>query len=363
MPTTDRRGEPTDPVHAVSDGEVAFINPKPGLSNYGRYIVLRHRWDGIEVFTLYAHLREVAEGLVMGQFVRKGQVIATLGHSTNTREGISRDRAQLHFKIDVMFNPHFHIWYPKRDPQAPPFGNFNGLNLWGMYPAAFFRTCAANPKPNGAPGAMNFAEYANKQPIAFTVLVNAKPFPWLAAHPEQVHSSNVAAQGTAVAYEIGSTWFGLPIAVWPRAGGEISETERCVLQRGRSVLHWVDEVAIGRNPCRDLVRRSGRGWQFTRDGQEWIELLTYTPETDRLRVGIIGWKNRLANVKASAVASSPASSAALQWHPAIASDNRCALHTPVIVVASLHNALRMFWRQSYPISPRYLAKPFSPLAT
>src|SRR5580658_1484085 len=29
----DRQGEPTDPVHAVADGEVGFINSKPGLSN------------------------------------------------------------------------------------------------------------------------------------------------------------------------------------------------------------------------------------------------------------------------------------------------------------------------------------------
>ena len=55
-----RRNEPTDPVHAAADGEVAFINTKPGLSNYGRYVVLAHRWDGVEVFTLYAHLRDIA---------------------------------------------------------------------------------------------------------------------------------------------------------------------------------------------------------------------------------------------------------------------------------------------------------------
>jgi murein DD-endopeptidase MepM/ murein hydrolase activator NlpD len=273
----DRHGEPIDPVHAVADGAVAFINKKPGLSNNGRYVVLRHRWDGIEVFTLYAHLRDVAEGLTIGQPVRKGQVIATLGHSTNTREGISRDRAHLHFEINFMFNTDFHIWYPKRDPKAPPFGNFNGLNLWGMDPAALFRAYAANPKSNGAPSAMNFAEYVARQPIAFTVLVGAKPFPWLTMHPEQIQRSNAAAPGNVVAYEIGSAWFGLPIAVWPRASSEISEAERRVLQRGLPVLHRVDEAAIDRNPCRDLVGRGQRGWRLTRDGQEWIELLTYTP--------------------------------------------------------------------------------------
>src|ERR1700675_197991 len=68
----DRRGEPTDPIHAVADGEVAFINTKPGLSNYGRYIVLQHNWDNVSVCTLYAHLSEVTAGLVVDQPVRKG---------------------------------------------------------------------------------------------------------------------------------------------------------------------------------------------------------------------------------------------------------------------------------------------------
>lgn len=266
----DRHGEPTDPVRAVADGEVSFVNQKPGLSNYGRYIVLRHRWDNVQVFTLYAHLSQVADGVVAGQPVHKGQVIAILGHSTNTREGISRDRAHLHFEINFLFNTSFHIWYPKHDPKAPPFGNFNGLNLWGMDPAGFFRAYAANPK-------LNFAEYVARQPIAFTVLINAKPFPWLALHPEQLRPSNAAVPENAVAYEIGSTWFGLPIAIWPRGAGEISESERRSLQRGLAVVHRVDETALDRNPCRDLVRRRSRGWELTTDGREWAELLTYAP--------------------------------------------------------------------------------------
>jgi murein DD-endopeptidase MepM/ murein hydrolase activator NlpD len=42
----DRSGEPINPVCVASDGEVAFVNAKPGLSNYGRYIVIQHVWDG-----------------------------------------------------------------------------------------------------------------------------------------------------------------------------------------------------------------------------------------------------------------------------------------------------------------------------
>lgn len=264
----DRRGEPTDPVHAAADGDVAFINTKPGLSNYGRYVVLRHNWDGVQVCTLYAHLSEVAFGLVSGQPVKKGQVIATLGHSSNTREGISRDRAHLHFEINFLLNPNFHIWYPKHDPKAPPFGNFNGQNLIGLDPAALLRAYAANRQ-------LNFAEYVSKQPVGFTVLVGARPLPWLQLHPEQIQPGT----GTPVAYEIGMTSWGMPVAVWARAADEIGEPQRRLLQRGLPVVLRVNEPELARWTCNELVKRNARGtgWVFTERGQEYFEILTYTP--------------------------------------------------------------------------------------
>jgi murein DD-endopeptidase MepM/ murein hydrolase activator NlpD len=178
----DRRGEPIDPVSAAADGRVAFVNSKPSLSNYGRYIVLEHRWDGVQVFTLYAHLRDVDRGLRVGQAVTRGQVIATLGRSTNTREGISRDRAHLHFEVNFMLNPKFYLWYPRRDPKAPPFGNFNGKNLIGIDPAALLRAYAKDPK-------LDFHDYIGRQTIAFTLLA-PRAFAWLSLHPEQIHRAS-----------------------------------------------------------------------------------------------------------------------------------------------------------------------------
>ena len=263
----DRRGEPTDPVHAVADGEVAFINPRPGLSNYGRYIVLQHHWDDVAVNTLYAHLSEVARGLVVGQPVKKGQVIGTLGHSANTREGIPRERAHLHFEINFLLNPNFYIWYPKHDPAAPPFGNFNGQNLIGFDAAAFLRAYNANRT-------LNFAQYIAKQPIAFTALVGARPLPWLKLHPEEVQP----ADGTPVAYEIGMTYFGMPVTVWPRAAGEIGEPQRRVLQHGSAVVMHVNEPELARGPCQELLKPARHGgWILSEKGREWLELLTYMP--------------------------------------------------------------------------------------
>jgi peptidoglycan LD-endopeptidase LytH len=260
----DRRGEPLDPVHAVADGEVAFINTKSGLSNYGRYVVLAHQWDGVQAYTLYAHLREIRDGLVVGQPVQKGQVIATLGHSTNTREGIPADRAHLHFEINFMVNTGFRTWYVKRDPKAPPFGNFNGQNLIGLDAAAFYRAYVSNPK-------LNFADYIAKQPVAFTVLVRARALSWLSLHPEELRPG----AAVPVAYEVAVTAWGLPVAVWPRAGNEIPEAQWRTLGRSLAVVHRVNEPELERNGCRRLVERSGRAWRLGNEGREWAELLTY----------------------------------------------------------------------------------------
>ena len=55
----DKHGEPTDPVLATADGTVAYISTEPSLSNYGNYIVLRHQVEGLEIYSLYAHLHEI----------------------------------------------------------------------------------------------------------------------------------------------------------------------------------------------------------------------------------------------------------------------------------------------------------------
>lgn len=262
----DRAGECIERVHAVAAGTVAFVNHRPGLSNYGRYVVLTHQWDGVEVCTLYAHLRDIAPGLIAGQPVTKGQVIGIMGRSTNTREGIPPERAHLHFEVNFLLNPFFRVWYPRRDPQAPPFGNFNGKNLVGLDPAALFRAYAANRR-------LNFAEYLAAQPVAFSVLVPGRPFPWLERHPQPL----VARAVTPVAYEIAATGWGLPVRVIPRQERDLTEPQLRSLRRGLPVVREVNAAELARAGCRNLIAASGRGWQLTNVGREWIELLTFVP--------------------------------------------------------------------------------------
>src|SRR5512137_3192660 len=92
----DRRGEPADPVLATGDGTVAYISTRPSLSNYGNYLVLRHEVEGLEIYSLYAHLREIRRDLKIGHAVKAGEELGIMGRTANTRESISKERAHVH---------------------------------------------------------------------------------------------------------------------------------------------------------------------------------------------------------------------------------------------------------------------------
>src|ERR1035438_6674561 len=87
---TDKRGEPTDPVMATADGTVVYFSAKPSLSNYGNYVVIRHVVGGLEIYSLYAHLSAIRPGLKIGEQVKGGEVVATMGR-TSTAEVIAKD--------------------------------------------------------------------------------------------------------------------------------------------------------------------------------------------------------------------------------------------------------------------------------
>jgi murein DD-endopeptidase MepM/ murein hydrolase activator NlpD len=102
----DARGEPLDEVHAIADGKVVHTNPVPGYSNYGKYIVIEHRWDGSSYYSLYGHLSSIA--VQPGDTVKRGQPIAVMGY---TGAGLNQERAHLHLELNLMLSQRFDAWY------------------------------------------------------------------------------------------------------------------------------------------------------------------------------------------------------------------------------------------------------------
>ena len=84
------------PVLAALDGTIHSFNYNAGLGDYGPTIILEHKIENYTFYTLYGHLSlESITEIEIGQVVRKGQQIATLGISA-----INGDYSpHLHFQI------------------------------------------------------------------------------------------------------------------------------------------------------------------------------------------------------------------------------------------------------------------------
>ena len=260
----DARGEPIDPVSAAADGTIAYINAKAGLSNYGNYIVMQHQVDGLTVYTLYAHLRAIASGLSIGQARKSGEIIATMGRTSNTRQGISRERAHLHFEICLLANPNFSAWYKKNlADQRDDHGRWNGQNLIGIDPWKLF---LGQHEDKAKRQPFSLRQFIRSQPVLCRVLVKSTNFQWAKRHPNLVDS--LKPPKAIAGYEISLDPNGVPIRSTPRGASAFSGGEPFKL------LH-VDPDIYKQFPCRKLVFKKGQQWVLTAKGISHLKLLAY----------------------------------------------------------------------------------------
>jgi murein DD-endopeptidase MepM/ murein hydrolase activator NlpD len=259
----DRKGEPTDPVLATADGTVAYFSTRPSLSNYGNYIVVRHSIDGLEIYSLYAHLREIRPSLKIGQTVKAGETIATMGRTTNTREGISKDRAHVHFELNLFYNDRFDTWHRKTFiNQRNDHGLWNGQNLVGFDP----RLILIEQRAQGAK--FSPLQHLKNQTELCRVTVRATSFPWLKRYPQLVKPNPRAEKEGIAGYEVALNFNALPFELIPRAASELKG-------KTRFQLHSVNEAEQKKNPGRRLIAQRGGRWELTTHGLNALELLTY----------------------------------------------------------------------------------------
>ena len=200
----DHSGEPTDPVLATADGTVAYISTRPSLSNYGKYLILRHQVEGLEVYSLYAHLREMRHDLKVGQTVKAGEPVAVMGRTTNTRESISKDRAHLHFEFNLLVNDRFASWYKKTFPdQRNDHGDWNGQNMLGLDP----RAVLLGQHEQGAK--FSLLGFLQGQTELCRVLVRKTYFPWLKRYAALVRPNPQAEKEGVAGYEIALNFNGV----------------------------------------------------------------------------------------------------------------------------------------------------------
>jgi murein DD-endopeptidase MepM/ murein hydrolase activator NlpD len=258
----DARGEPADPVMATAPGTVAYMNDHPSLSNYGRYLVLRHLIGGVEVYSLYAHLSAIRPDLKPGQAVQMGEPVAVMGRTSNTSETITKERAHVHFELNLFYSERFPAWYRKHFPgERNDHGIWNGENLVGFDP----RLILLAEQSEGP--AFNLTAWLQHRPEICRVLARKTDFPWVKRYPMLVKNNPLAQKEGVAGYEIALDYNGLPLEWVPRAPSEIKGPAKYRLLS-------VNEAEEAKNPCRHLVKRAARGWQLAPAAINLLDLLS-----------------------------------------------------------------------------------------
>ena len=259
----DKRGEPVDPVMATADGTVAYLNPRAALSNYGKYIILRHEIEGLEIYSLYAHLSEIRSGLKAGGRVKAGETIAVMGRTSNTHSGIGKDRAHLHFELNLFVNDRFPEWFKKNHPgDRNDHGLWNGQNLVGLDPWRVFY----EQQLQGA--RFSLRRLISARPELFRVLVRDTRFPWATRYAALISPNPKMGNQPVVGYEIVMDFNGLPTQLIPRPAADFKGTTKYRLLS-------VNAAEYEHNHCRKLVMQHNGAWLLSTHGQNSLDLLTY----------------------------------------------------------------------------------------
>ncbi len=232
----DAQGEPLDLVRAIAAGRVVHASSVPGYSNYGRYVVVEHRWGGCPYYSLSAHLAEIS--VQEGQEVAAG---ATLGRMGHTGAGINKLRSHVHFEVNLMLTRRFQEWYDAGKPtESNRHGIYNGINLAGFDVARFYLEKQRNP-------ALTVPEFLGREETFFKVVAPAAPgggapellqmYPWMGPS-----GATTARPG---AWEISFARSGLPLRVDPAAGATVTAASG-------PILSWIKKAE---DPYWMLTRR------------------------------------------------------------------------------------------------------------
>ncbi len=247
----DAHGEPLDEVRAIADGKVVHTNTVAGYSNYGRYIVIEHGWEGSLYYSLYGHLSTITT--TVGALVHRGERIARMGH---TGEGLNQERAHLHLELNLMLNRNFEDWhehYFAREPNHN--GIYNGINLAGIDIARFFLEHERRPE-------LTVPAFFAEEETSYKVAVPDSPrfdlrklYPWMV--------KNVAVN--AKSWEVSFARSGVPLKIEAR-GEAVAEPTITYLKDSD-----VDSIYL----TRGVVAGRGEQAHLSESGMRLMRLLTW----------------------------------------------------------------------------------------
>lgn len=256
----DRKGESIDEVFATMDGVVRHVNLRAGESSYGRYLVIEHAGLKPAVYSLYAHLSEVAPEVKTGDTVTCGQVIATMGRSAGGYT-IPKDRAHLHYEIGLVATRRFQSWYAWKKFGSPnEQGLYNGMNLMGVDALDFFDQFRARRVDN-------FQEYFAQLPAVARVRIATGMVPDFVQRYPELLTTELPAGGVA-GWDVKVNATGLPFSWTP-----LKATDVIGFRANEVRLSEVDAAALKRFRCKSIaVLRKGE-YQPGRDLETMLQLV------------------------------------------------------------------------------------------
>ena len=248
----DERGEPLDPVRAIAAGVVVHTNLVPGFSNYGKYVVVEHRWDGCSYHSLYGHLSSIQ--VHVGQRVQQRDQLGVLGH---TGEGLNQVRAHLHLELNLMLSRQFEAWHDslfKTDPNHN--GLYNGINLMGIDIARLYLALRKRPS-------LTIPEFLSEEETLYRVLLpDSKHFDLLKFYPWLLAQKSAE---KAASWEVSFNRAGVPLKIEPN-GKHVGQPE----------LSYLKPTGIESSYLtRDQIAGRGQGAHLTEKGKRFLRLLIY----------------------------------------------------------------------------------------
>ncbi len=253
----DRSGAPRDAVRAVRDGYVAYVNPVGGNSSYGIYVVLAHDDRVGEIYTLYAHLADVADGIKNGAQVARGRKLGRMGNTAST--GIPMARAHLHFEIGLFYHRDFAAWGRDRH-DGLNHGVGHGWNLSAVDPLALYGDGRKHPR-------FCMAEYLATLPPAFILVFASASRPdYFERYPLLWHGDDRPFEAITMAVSEAGT---------PLWGRPADASEHAALSRRQpAAVIEADPTVLGRNGMR-LILPSGDRWTLSAGGNRWLDIITW----------------------------------------------------------------------------------------
>jgi peptidoglycan LD-endopeptidase LytH len=210
----DRRGEPLDSVFAAMAGVVRYISAVAGESSYGRYVVVEHVAMTPPVYTLYAHLARIAPALRVNHQVNAGDILGTMGHSSGGYM-IPTDRSHLHFEMGVAITKNFQAWYDRRKfGSRNEHGMWNGMNLVGLDPLAFFNEWRAGR-------ITTVQDFFDRMETVVRVRIATYRVPdFVTRYPSLL--TKPMPFGAVAGWEVRFNWTGLPFAWTPLTAADVA---------------------------------------------------------------------------------------------------------------------------------------------